>query len=104
MVNYCQDSWAAVATFRRDGNWKADYLQGYVLHSCRPLRSRAGCWSRLEDAIQAFCVHNKIEDWRHKAQDKGSLSGLADSFADWEVCWAAEVAISPAFMDHFLTG
>jgi len=87
MVNYRQDSWAAVATFWRDANWKADYIRGSVLHSCRPLRSRAGRWSRWEDAIHAFCVHTNIENWRLKAQDKGSWSGLADNFVDWARKW-----------------
>jgi hypothetical protein len=75
MAAYRDNSWAYIATFWRDAQWTADNARGSLLFSSRPLRSRAGRWSRWEDEIVRYCA-----DWRNIAGNKQDWSKRADAF------------------------
>ena len=81
MGHYRADSWALKATFWRDAAWKQDYSRGQLLHSVRPLRSRAGRWNRWEDEIVKGSKELGVLNWILKASDKTWWNENALEFA-----------------------
>ena len=81
MSEYREESWAFKATFWRNAEWKRNFEIGSPLHSLRPLRSRAGRWTRWEDQIVKFCESKGIDNWARCAADKTEWSEMASAFA-----------------------
>ena len=81
MSEYREESWAFKTTFWRDAEWERNFERGSPLHSLRPLRSRAGRWTRWEDEIVKFCERKHIGNWARCAADKNEWSEMASAFA-----------------------
>ena len=82
MGQYRPTSWAFRSTFWRDAAWKRDFDRGQLLHSVRPLRSRAGRWNRWEDEIVRGSRQLDVETWASKCTDKKWWDENALAFAD----------------------
>ena len=82
MREYRPESWAYKATFWRASQWRSDYAVGSYLHSGRPLRSRAGRWSRWEDEIVLGFQHIGEGSWSTHATRKKQWNDLAQVFAE----------------------
>ena len=81
MGNYRKESWAFKATFWRGYAWRVENAFGSEFFSSRPLRSRAGRWSRWEDQIATFCASIGEENWMMLANDKEEWEGKRTEFA-----------------------
>ena len=81
MGGYRAHSWAYKTTFWRDAAWKENYSRGTFLFSTRPLRSRAGRWSRWEDEIVYGSSQLGVSAWNLEAANKKWWSESATVFA-----------------------
>ena len=81
MGGYCKESWTFKTTFWRDAEWKRDYEPGGFLYSARPLRSRAGRWTRWEDEIVRAFAARSDGRWRGGAADKKAWNSMAEGCA-----------------------
>ena len=79
---YRKDSWAFKATFWRDSGWRGEHAPGGPYYSMRPLRSRAGHWSRWEDEIVRGYQQFGDGAWSAHAGDKKHWNGMAQVFAE----------------------
>jgi hypothetical protein len=82
MREYRRESWAFKATFWRDSRWRDEYAAGGPWYSGRPLRSRAGHWSRWEDELVRGYQQFGDGAWFEHAGDKKHWNSLAQAFAE----------------------
>ena len=68
--------WVWRVTFWRDREWTDD-----VGGDCfRPMRRRAGRWSRWEDEVQKYAASIGWSRWSEAARDRDAWKCVADSF------------------------
>ena len=72
------ESWAYRATVWRGSKWHDETKADGFLYNLRPLRSRAGRFSRSENEVATFCT-----SWTELASDKAWWQANAKSFACW---------------------
>ena len=68
--------WLWSVTSWRDDQWAQHQIQG-----SRPLRTRAGRWTRWEDSVKRFVGQQSCMHWRDQAQDRDAWRALAQPFA-----------------------
>ena len=84
MGTHRPNSWAYRTTIWRGTKWQEETNGDALLLNHRPLRARAGRWTRWETEIANFCKTRSML-WTEAAEARDEWKSLADDFVTW--CW-----------------